>query len=114
VLVKEIGSGAASRVYQAICRKSGCDVAIKVYKKAVLSALNIRQVLPTRSAYQLHCSSTMGAGWCQLPHCWCQLPRCVVSPADLCAVPRAALPATQPSVMHLHPLDHPLPVSLLP
>jgi aurora kinase, other len=44
MLVKEIGSGAASKVYRAICRKSGLDVAIKVYKKAALSALNTRQV----------------------------------------------------------------------
>ena len=45
MLIKEIGSGAASKVYQATCRKSGLDVAIKVYKKSILSALNRRQVM---------------------------------------------------------------------
>ncbi|PNH09883.1 Aurora kinase B [Tetrabaena socialis] len=44
VLVKEVGSGAASTVYYAICRKSTQPVAIKMYLKAKLSKLNRRQV----------------------------------------------------------------------
>lgn len=44
VLVKEVGSGAASTVYYAICRKSTQPVAIKMYLKAKLSKLNRKQV----------------------------------------------------------------------
>lgn len=43
-LVKEIGSGAVSCVYFALCRKSCLRVAIKVYQKAKLSQLNAHQV----------------------------------------------------------------------
>ncbi|GIL54641.1 hypothetical protein Vafri_10372, partial [Volvox africanus] len=44
VLVKEVGSGAASTVYYALCRKSTQPVAIKMYLKSKLSKLNRRQV----------------------------------------------------------------------
>ncbi|GFR49704.1 hypothetical protein Agub_g11855 [Astrephomene gubernaculifera] len=43
-LVKEVGSGAASTVYYALCRKSTKPVAIKMYNKSKLSKLNRRQV----------------------------------------------------------------------
>ncbi|EFJ40677.1 hypothetical protein VOLCADRAFT_69208, partial [Volvox carteri f. nagariensis] len=43
-MVKEVGSGAASNVYYAICRKSTQPVAIKMYLKSKLSKLNRRQV----------------------------------------------------------------------
>jgi len=43
-LVKEVGSGAASTVYYALCRKSCLPVAIKMYNKAKLTKLNRRQV----------------------------------------------------------------------
>lgn len=45
-LVKEIGSGAVSCVYYALCRKSCLRVAIKVYNKTKLTKLNARQVGP--------------------------------------------------------------------
>lgn len=44
MLVKEVGSGAASTVYYALCRKSTQPVAIKMYLKSKLSKLNRRQV----------------------------------------------------------------------
>lgn len=43
-LVKEVGSGAASVVYYGLCRKSCMPVAIKMYTKGKLTALNRRQV----------------------------------------------------------------------
>lgn len=42
--MKEIGSGAVSCVYYALCRKSCLRVAIKVYNKTKLTKLNARQV----------------------------------------------------------------------
>lgn len=65
VLVKEVGSGAASTVYYAICRKSTLPVAIKMYLKAKLSKLNRKQVreVPLPPGERPH-----GApGWVALP-----------------------------------------------
>ena len=47
-LVKEVGSGAASTVYYALCRKSCLPVAIKMYSKHKLTVLNRRQVGTSR------------------------------------------------------------------
>ena len=44
VLVKEIGKGAVSSVFYALCKRSCLKVAIKIYTKLKLSNLNARQV----------------------------------------------------------------------
>jgi aurora kinase len=44
-LVQQIGAGAASVVYYALCRRSHQPLAVKLYHKAKLSVLNKRQVL---------------------------------------------------------------------
>jgi hypothetical protein len=44
VLVKEIGTGNASTVWYAFCKKTSAPLAIKTYKKRKLSPLNRRQV----------------------------------------------------------------------
>jgi serine/threonine protein kinase len=44
VIVKQIGSGATSVVYHAICKHSNMPVALKIYKKRELGPLNKRQV----------------------------------------------------------------------
>ncbi|KAL6745914.1 hypothetical protein V8C86DRAFT_2961340 [Haematococcus lacustris] len=43
-LVSEVGSGAASVVWYAVCRRSLCPVALKMYHKKLLSPLNSHQV----------------------------------------------------------------------
>jgi hypothetical protein len=43
-LIKEIGNGAVSSVYYALCKKSCLRVAVKIYNKSKLSKLNTRQV----------------------------------------------------------------------
>ncbi|GAX79937.1 hypothetical protein CEUSTIGMA_g7377.t1 [Chlamydomonas eustigma] len=43
-LVKEIGNGAVSSVYYALCKRSCLKVAIKIYNKSKLTKLNLRQV----------------------------------------------------------------------
>lgn len=44
VMVKEIGTGNASTVWYAFCKKTSTPLAIKTYKKRKLSPLNRRQV----------------------------------------------------------------------
>ena len=44
VLVKEIGNGAVSTVFYALCKRSCLRVAIKIYTKSKLTKLNARQV----------------------------------------------------------------------
>jgi serine/threonine protein kinase len=44
VFVREIGTGNASTVWYAFCKKTSLPLAIKTYKKRKLSALNRRQV----------------------------------------------------------------------
>jgi aurora kinase len=44
VLVKEIGTGNASTVWYAFCKKTSAPLAIKTYKKRKLSPLNRCQV----------------------------------------------------------------------
>ena len=52
VLVKEVGSGAASTVYYALCRKSTKPVAIKMYLKSKLSKLNRKQVIRAQGCHR--------------------------------------------------------------
>ena len=58
VMVKEIGTGNASTVYYAFCKKTSSPLAIKTYKKRKLSPLNRRQV---RAAAALHPPPPRGA-----------------------------------------------------
>ena len=44
VLHKQLGVGSASIVYQAVHRKTGCCVALKLYFKARMTPLNAHQV----------------------------------------------------------------------
>ena len=44
MFVKEIGTGNASTVWYAFCKRTSLPLAIKTYKKRKLSVLNCRQV----------------------------------------------------------------------
>ncbi len=44
VLVRQVGCGAASKVYYALCRRSHMPLAVKIYDKSKLSKLNQHQV----------------------------------------------------------------------
>ncbi len=43
-MVREIGTGNASTVWYAFCKKTSAPLAIKMYRKRKLSPLNRRQV----------------------------------------------------------------------